>query len=90
MATLPPVTAAKRTDMAPTLPVMGGVFLSFLAIGMALPVLPLHVHDVLGFGPTVVGVVAAGQFIAALVTRFWAGSLADRCGAKRAVVLGWR
>jgi hypothetical protein len=31
------------------------VFLSFIVIGMALPVLPLHVHDVLGFGPLVGG-----------------------------------
>jgi len=34
---------------------MAVVFLSFIIIGMALPVLPLHVHDVLGFGPLVVG-----------------------------------
>jgi MFS family permease len=88
VATLPPVTAPAQPGMTPAFPVMGAVFLAFLAIGMALPVLPLHVHDVLGFGPTIVGVVAAGQFIAALLTRFWAGRLADRRGAKRAVLLG--
>jgi hypothetical protein len=44
---------------------MAVVFLSFIIIGIALPVLPLHVHDVLGFGPLIVGVVAGGQFAAA-------------------------
>jgi MFS family permease len=67
---------------------MAVVFLSFLIIGMALPVLPLHVHDVLGFGPVVVGVVAGGQFTAALISRFWAGRLSDTRGAKYAVSLG--
>jgi len=72
----------------PAIPVMAVVFLSFIIIGMALPVLPLHVHDVLGFGPLVVGVVAGGQFAAALISRFWAGRLSDSRGAKYAVVLG--
>jgi MFS family permease len=67
---------------------MAVVFLSFMIIGMALPVLPLHVHDVLGFGPVVVGVVAGGQFTAALISRFWAGRLSDSRGAKYAVSLG--
>jgi MFS family permease len=67
---------------------MAVVLLSFVVIGIALPVLPLHVHDELGFGPSVVGLVAGGQFIAALVSRFWAGSLSDTRGPKTAVVLG--
>jgi len=70
------------------MPIMASVFLSFLMIGMALPVLPLHVHDRLGFGPFVVGLVAGGQFIASLVSRFWAGRLTDTRGPKRAMVLG--
>lgn len=74
--------------MRPAVPIMATVFLSFLIIGMALPVLPLHVHDVLGFGPFVVGLVAGAQFIATLVSRLWAGRLADTRGAKRAVFLG--
>lgn len=76
------------TGIRPALPIMAAVFLSFLIIGMALPVLPLHVHDRLGFGPFVIGVVAGGQFIASLLSRFWAGRLTDTQGAKRAVVLG--
>ena len=72
----------------PAVPVMAVVFLSFIIIGMALPVLPLHVHNVLGFGPLVVGVVAGGQFAAALISRLWAGRLSDSRGAKYAVALG--
>jgi MFS family permease len=67
---------------------MAAVFLAFRMIGMALPVLPLHVHDVLGFGPFVVGIVAGGQFLAALASRFWAGWLTDTRGPKRAMAFG--
>ncbi|WP_206078449.1 arabinose transporter [Poseidonocella sp. HB161398] len=69
-------------------PVMGVVFVSFLVIGIGLPSLPLHVHQDLGFGPGIVGLIAGSQFCAALVSRLWAGNLADRLGAKRAVELG--
>src|SRR5436190_12614184 len=81
-------TTSRALSVMPALPVMAVVFLSFIIIGMALPVLPLHVHDVLGFGPLVVGVVAGGQFTAALISRLWAGRLSDTRGAKYAVLLG--
>src|SRR5215208_7863181 len=70
------------------LPVMAAVTTGFLIIGIALPVLPLHVTDDLGFGAFVVGLVAGSQFVASLVSRIWAGSFSDRQGAKRAVVAG--
>jgi MFS family permease len=70
------------------LPIMAVVFIGFLVIGLALPVLPLHVHQGLGMGTFVVGLVAGSQFAAAVVTRFWSGHLADSRGAKRAVVVG--
>src|SRR5712671_1795302 len=79
---------SRASSVMPALPVMTVVFLSFMIIGMALPVLPLHVHDVLGFGPLVVGVVAGGQFAASLISRLWAGRLSDTQGPKYAVVLG--
>lgn len=84
------VAGASPSDagIRPAMPVTAVVFLSFLVIGMALPVLPLHVHGVLGFGPFVVGMVAGGQFTAALISRLWAGRLSDTRGAKYAVSLG--
>src|SRR5437764_5049257 len=73
---------------APLLPIMGVVFVAFLVIGMAMPVLPLHVHNGLGFGTFAVGLVAGSQFAASLFSRPWAGHYSDTRGAKRAVVVG--
>src|SRR5947209_4864197 len=70
------------------LPIVAVVFSAYLVIGFAMPVLPLHVHQGLGFGTFVVGLVAGSQFAAALISRMWAGHYADRRGAKNAVVTG--
>lgn len=70
------------------LPIMGVVFVAFLVIGAAMPVLPLHVHDGLGFGTFMVGLVAGSQFAASLISRPWAGHFSDARGAKRGVVVG--
>jgi MFS family permease len=70
------------------LPIMAAVSLAFLVIGVALPVLPLYVHQRLGLSTFVVGLVTGTQFLAALASRVWAGRFADRAGAKRAVVVG--
>jgi MFS family permease len=78
----------RERSLTALLPVLGVVFVSFLIIGMAMPVLPLHVHDRLGLGMFVVGLVAGSQFAASLVSRLWAGRYADSRGAKRAVVVG--
>ncbi|MGY8633537.1 arabinose transporter [Bradyrhizobium sp. 14AA] len=80
--------AASLRVTANLLPIMAVVFLAFLVIGVAMPVLPLHVHDGLGFGTFVVGLVAGSQFAASLVSRPWAGHVSDRRGAKRGVVAG--
>jgi MFS family permease len=70
------------------LPITAAVMAGFLVVGVALPVLPLHVHDRLGFSTFMVGLVAGSQFAAALFSRVWAGSFADRYGAKRGVMVG--
>lgn len=71
------------------LPITLAVFIGFLTIGLPLPILPLHVHDNLGMSTLVVGIVIGTQFAAALLSRAWAGNLADTRGAKRAVVMGF-
>src|SRR3954463_5372235 len=73
---------------AALVPIMGMVFIAFLVIGVAMPVLPLHVHQGLGLSTFVVGLVSGSQFAAALLTRPWAGHLVDRRGTKPAVVIG--
>jgi len=86
-----PATRQARTASrvaAPLLPIMAVVFVAFLVIGVAMPVLPLHVHNGLGLGTFVVGLVAGSQFAASLISRPWAGHYADTSGAKRGVIVG--
>jgi MFS family permease len=71
-------------------PILLVVFVGFFIAGMTMPVLPLHLHDDLGFGTFVVGLVTGSQFVASLITRLWAGDYADRFGPKKAVLLGLR
>ena len=65
---------------------MGVVSVAFLVIGLALPVLPLHMHQGLGLSTFVVGLITGSQFAASLFSRVWSGRFADGRGAKRAVV----
>jgi MFS family permease len=83
-------SANKQTGsvLGTLMPIMAAVLVGFVIIGIALPVLPLHVHDDLGFDTFVVGLVAGAQFAASLVSRIWAGSYSDRRGAKHGVVTG--
>src|SRR3954452_21879717 len=72
---------------ATLLPIMAVVFVAFLVIGVAMPVLPLHVHDGLGAGTFVVGLVAGSQFAASLISRPWAGHCVHLRGPKCVVVV---
>lgn len=87
-ATVAEDPSAARSFTATLLPIMGVVFVAFLVIGIAMPVLPLHVHDGLGFGTFVVGLVAGSQFAASLISRPWAGHYSDSRGARRGVIFG--
>jgi MFS family permease len=58
-------------------------------MGMALPVVPRHVHDTLGQGTVMVGIVMGAQFIASIVAgRQWSGNVTDVRGPKAAAPLG--
>src|SRR3954469_23517250 len=69
-------------------PIIAVVFIAYLVIGLAMPVLPLHVHKGLGLSTFVVGLVSGSQFAAALLTRVWAGHFVDTRGAKLGVLIG--
>lgn len=74
--------------MTALLPIMSAVFVAFLVIGMGIPVLPLHVHQGLGLGTFLVGLVTGSQFAAAILSRVWAGRHSDARGPKKAVIAG--
>jgi NAD(P)-dependent dehydrogenase (short-subunit alcohol dehydrogenase family) len=54
-------TGSQSRSMTAVLPIMGVVSVAFLVIGIALPVLPLHVHQDLGLSTFVVGLVMGSQ-----------------------------
>jgi len=83
-----PVPPAAVGVFLTLLPITLAVFIGFLTIGIQLPVLPLHLHERLGMGTLVVGLVMGSQFAAALLSRSWAGNFADMRGTKRAVIAG--
>jgi len=83
-----PQATVEANPVLRLLPLTLTVFIGFLTIGLQLPVLPLHVHDTLGMGTLVIGLVVGAQFAAALLSRAWAGNFADMRGGKRAVMAG--
>jgi MFS family permease len=87
-AVAPEMVSAPGPLLGALIPVMAAVFVAFLVIGMALPVLPLHVHQGLGLGSSIVGLVAGSQFAAAILSRAFAGSQTDTRGPKLAVIAG--
>lgn len=64
-------------------------FMSYVASGLPLAVLPGFVLNELQFGTVWAGIVIGTQYLATLLSRPLAGVLADRFGAKSAVIIGF-
>ncbi len=64
------------------------LFISYLCVGMSLPIVPIYVTGKLGLGNGWAGLGVGIAFLATIVTRGYAGSLSDQHGAKVAVVRG--
>ncbi len=82
------IPAAGGSVTRTLLPFAAIILLGYAAVGLPLSTLPLLVHQVLGYGTAVVGVVIGAAPVATLLTRQVAGQLADRRGPKFALVVG--
>lgn len=69
------------------LPALLCIAMVFLITGASLATLPLYISQDLGYGPSVVGFVAALQFTVALMSRVWAGRMVDAKGPKIALLV---
>ena len=63
-------------------------FICYMTVGIPLAVLPVYVHDELGFGTVLAGLVISAQYAATLLTRPHAGYTCDHIGPKQAVFYG--
>ncbi|MFU0823402.1 MFS transporter [Pseudomonas lundensis] len=63
-------------------------FIGYLNIGIPLAVLPGYVHNHLGYGTIIAGLVISVQYLATLLSRPYASRIIDNLGSKRAVMYG--
>jgi MFS family permease len=64
------------------------IFIEFLIMGISLAIIPIFVHETLGFGNVIVGAVVGLQYAATLCSRSAGGKLADIKGGRRSVITG--
>ncbi|WP_265635074.1 MFS transporter [Cupriavidus cauae] len=64
------------------------LFLTYLAVAMAMPAVAIHISDALGMGNVASGLAVGIAFLSTILSRGWAGRLADERGGKAAMFRG--
>jgi MFS family permease len=84
MSDIPDLSLAQRRLFVTTF----ALFLSYLAVAMALPVVPVYVTRELGMSNAAGGLAVGIAFLSTILTRNMAGALADRRGSRFAMLRG--
>jgi len=63
-------------------------FIAYTSIGLSLAVLPVFIHQNLGFSAIVAGIVISLQYVTTFLCRMFAGNMVDKRGPKPAVTMG--
>ncbi|WP_183560400.1 MFS transporter [Mucilaginibacter sp. SP1R1] len=63
-------------------------FIGYFTIGLALGVLPIFIHQQLGYSTVIAGIVISLQYVTTFLFRGYAGNIVDKKGPKPAVILG--
>ena len=84
------MSSTRKVDLAYRRVVVLGVtlFLSYLSIAMPMPAVPVYVVNRLGLNSAWAGLAVGIAFLSTIVTRNYAGSLADRMGGKSCMLRG--
>jgi len=62
-------------------------FYGYFTIGLTLAVLPMFIHQVLGYNTIIAGGVVSLQYVMTFIMRAYAGKMVDHQGPKRAVII---
>ncbi len=76
------------SENKPFFPLISAHFLTFLIVGLPLPVIPLYVHNHLGFSESVAGLCIGAHFMTTVLFRGLAGRFIDTRGGRRATLTG--